>query len=901
MAHKKPLHMGKNLTELEEHFKLGKTIGHKKVLQLCTAANRVKEHADRQYLDRDEEQAYVFYMKYLNLISMIRNHGEYREKKHEILESLGNNSQMLVIYDKLEKLKDSLEQRYSRCGVVQERELNKQRNQQDNMTIIVTQQKLSINAKELLEMIRDSKTSMLIIDCRAEKDLQASGIRYDHVVGVPVQLLVAGMTAGKIHEKLPPEDKPLWSSRKVKEQIVLMDYCTEGNLRKDTPLWVLNDILNNWDQDVVYKKPFLKVEGGYKNFQLCYPMCCRNPSYVPSTMEFNDDARLEDIEYPNISEIRMKDDSFGSKPQPNRPAVDRNSKLAALHVYESKSKPITELLEEQEKLMDKSIQNEREMLSTENVLKQIHDNQENVMDDNEKFEEISTLKYQLMQMEDKQKEFIAENTRLNEQVQEYKIQEQSWRESGERISAREAELLELEAQRRIKEKADEQKRVEQERDRLARDRLAQERLEQRREEMLRIAYENKRRLPQQPPPVESNAEEIRPKVPQFDRAAKPSANAGVSAAADYNQNVYREVQRDFAPVYGSVGRGLTGLKNLGNTCYMNSILQCLSNTAFLREHFLEGTFRQNLNRSNKTQGRIVEEVAAVIKALWLGQYKCIASKNLRYVVGQYERQFGGIEQQDSHEFLTILMDWLHSDIQTVPIQQYSSLEDLSASEKAWIDYLKGMESYVSNLFYGQIKSTVKCVRCGKESATYESFSNLSLELPQNANRCHLNNCLEMYFNGENIRGWSCPQCKSNQEAIKKLAISRLPSILVVHFKRFYADPEAVATVYKKKQNYVKFPLQELDMTTHIAPSELSRNKTLRARRYHLIGVSNHYGSMESGHYTAFCKNTVHQKWYKFDDHTVTSLDTSDVCSSAGYILFYSSLPESPETQQHQIR
>lgn len=114
----------------------------------------------------------------------------------------------------------------------------------------------------------------------------------------------------------------------------------------------------------------------------------------------------EDIEYPNISEIRMKDDSFGSKPQPNRPAVDRNSKLAALHVYESKSKPITELLEEQEKLMDKSIQNEREMLSTENVLKQIHDNQENVMDDNEKFEEISTLKYQLMQMEDKQKEFV---------------------------------------------------------------------------------------------------------------------------------------------------------------------------------------------------------------------------------------------------------------------------------------------------------------------------------------------------------------------------------------------------------------------------------------------------------------------------------------------------------------
>ncbi|XP_055635108.1 ubiquitin carboxyl-terminal hydrolase 8 isoform X2 [Toxorhynchites rutilus septentrionalis] len=340
------------------------------------------------------------------------------------------------------------------------------------------------------------------------------------------------------------------------------------------------------------------------------------------------------------------------------------------------------------------------------------------------------------------------------------------------------------------------------------------------------------------------------------------------------------------------GFGLTGLKNLGNTCYMNSILQCLSNTFFLRDFFVDGSFKQYLNRNNKTQGKIAEEVAAVIKALWTGQYKCIASKNLRYVVGQYERQFGGIEQQDSHEFLTILMDWLHSDLQTVTMKLETSLENRPASEKAWIEYLKGKESYIARLFYGQIKSTVKCVRCGKESATYESFSNLSLELRPDSNRCDLSECLDMYFNGEHIRGWSCPQCRSNQDAIKKLDISRLPSILVIHFKRFYADPDSMTTVYKKKQNYVKFPLSELDMSTHIAPSELNRNQRLRSHRYHLYGVSNHYGSMESGHYTAFCRNSEFQKWYKFDDHTVSSLDTSDVCSSAAYILFYSLKPTS---------
>ncbi|XP_055607561.1 ubiquitin carboxyl-terminal hydrolase 8 isoform X2 [Uranotaenia lowii] len=342
--------------------------------------------------------------------------------------------------------------------------------------------------------------------------------------------------------------------------------------------------------------------------------------------------------------------------------------------------------------------------------------------------------------------------------------------------------------------------------------------------------------------------------------------------------------------------GLTGLKNLGNTCYMNSILQCLSNTSMLREYFLKEMFRQHLNRSNKTQGRICEEVAAVIEALWTGQYKCIASKNLRYVVGQYEGQFGGIEQQDSHEFLTILMDWLHSDLQTIPIRIDPSVQNIPASEKALMDYLKGKESYISQLFYGQIKSTLKCIACGKESATYESFSNLSLELPLAANRCHLQDCLEMYFNGERVAGWHCPNCKQNQDAIKKLDISRLPSILVVHFKRFYADPEAISTVYRKKQNYVKFPLVDFDISKFIAPSEMNRNKNLRRRRYHLYGVSNHYGSMESGHYTAFCRNSMHQKWYKFDDHTVSSLDGSDVCSSAAYILFYSSFPEQADLQ-----
>lgn len=111
-------------------------------------------------------------------------------------------------------------------------------------------------------------------------------------------------------------------------------------------------------------------------------------------------------------------------------------------------------------------------------------------------------------------------------------------------------------------------------------------------------------------------------------------------------------------------------------------------------------------------------------------------------------------------------------------------ESLSASERAWREYTKGKESQLSRMFYGQIKSTVKCVDCSKESATYECFSNLSLELPPTRDRCKLENCLDMYFNGERIKGWNCPNCKDKREAIKKLDISKLPPVLVIHFKRF---------------------------------------------------------------------------------------------------------------------
>lgn len=105
-------------------------------------------------------------------------------------------------------------------------------------------------------------------------------------------------------------------------------------------------------------------------------------------------------------------------------------------------------------------------------------------------------------------------------------------------------------------------------------------------------------------------------------------------------------------------------------------------------------------------------------------------------------------------------------------------------ELAWREFVKNKTSIIQTNFYGQIRSTLKCCSCGFESATYDGFSHLSLELPQNSRQCYLEDCLDLYFNGESIDGWTCPRCKSNRGAVKKLDISRLPPVLVIHFKRY---------------------------------------------------------------------------------------------------------------------
>ena len=165
------------------------------------------------------------------------------------------------------------------------------------------------------------------------------------------------------------------------------------------------------------------------------------------------------------------------------------------------------------------------------------------------------------------------------------------------------------------------------------------------------------------------------------------------------------------------GPGLTGLSNLGNTCYMNSALQCLSHTAALTNYFLREEFARELNLANPlgTQGKLATYYAVMLKKLWSQNYKAIDPIQFKKAVGNFAPQFAGYQQHDSQELLAFLLDGLHEDLNRVPepkpyveaIESHGR-DDATVAREAWQAHRQRNRSVIVDLFQGQFRSRVTC-------------------------------------------------------------------------------------------------------------------------------------------------------------------------------------------------
>uniref|UniRef100_A0A8C1XFX6 Ubiquitin carboxyl-terminal hydrolase 15 n=1 Tax=Cyprinus carpio TaxID=7962 RepID=A0A8C1XFX6_CYPCA len=155
--------------------------------------------------------------------------------------------------------------------------------------------------------------------------------------------------------------------------------------------------------------------------------------------------------------------------------------------------------------------------------------------------------------------------------------------------------------------------------------------------------------------------------------------------------------------------------------------------------------------------------------------------------------------------------------------------------------------------------------------------------PQKKSFFKLKDCIELFTTKEKLGAddpWYCPHCKQHQQATKKLDLWSVPPVLVVHLKRFSYS----RYMRDKLDSLVDFPLRDLDM------SEFLINPNAGPCRYDLIAVSNHYGGMGGGHYTAFAKNKEDQKWYSFDDSSVSPSSEEQIVVRVSSRLEYSDAP-----------
>ncbi|XP_004604811.1 ubiquitin carboxyl-terminal hydrolase 2 isoform X2 [Sorex araneus] len=333
-------------------------------------------------------------------------------------------------------------------------------------------------------------------------------------------------------------------------------------------------------------------------------------------------------------------------------------------------------------------------------------------------------------------------------------------------------------------------------------------------------------------------------------------------------------------------QGLAGLRNLGNTCFMNSILQCLSNTRELRDYFLQRLYTRDLSGSSAGHTALVEEFAKLIQAIWTSSPSDVVSPSeFKTQIQRYAPRFMGYNQQDAQEFLRFLLDGLHNEVNRVTVRPKATPENLDhlpddeKGRQMWRKYLEREDSRIGDLFVGQLKSSLTCTDCGYCSTVFDPFWDLSLPIAKRGYpEVTLTDCMRLFTKEDVLDGDekpTCCRCRTRKRCIKKFSIQRFPKILVLHLKRF--SESRIRT--SKLTTFVNFPLRDLDLR------EFASENTNHAV-YNLYAVSNHSGTTMGGHYTAYCRSPATGEWHMFNDSSVTPMSSSQVRTSDAYLLFY---------------
>ncbi|KAK2512887.1 hypothetical protein Q9966_016282, partial [Columba livia] len=296
-----------------------------------------------------------------------------------------------------------------------------------------------------------------------------------------------------------------------------------------------------------------------------------------------------------------------------------------------------------------------------------------------------------------------------------------------------------------------------------------------------------------------------------------------------------------------------GLYNLGDTCYLNSILQCLTYTPPLSNYLLSRQHSQSCEKKGFCMMCTMEVHVEEVLSCSGSAVAPVAVVSELPRIGDF--QFG--TQEDAHEFFGCAVDAMQAAC-------LSSSNDWDASQGGTV---------IDQVFGGLLRSRVTCWSCKAVSDTYEAFRDIPLDIKTATS---VTRALEDFVRPEHLGGensYKCSKCEQRVSASKRLTIHQSSNVLTVCLKRF--DP----FFGRKISKVVRYP-EYLDLGKYT--SEAAGGPLL----YSLYAVLVHEGhSCQQGHYYCFVKASD-GRWYKMDDESVVLCDIQTVLGQRAYLLFY---------------
>lgn len=372
-----------------------------------------------------------------------------------------------------------------------------------------------------------------------------------------------------------------------------------------------------------------------------------------------------------------------------------------------------------------------------------------------------------------------------------------------------------------------------------------------------------------------------------------------------------------------------GLKNMGNTCYINSVMQCLFSTGVFSDLFLSRKYKRYVDASYREGPRLSACISYLFESLVISAGSITPSEFLTVCSYLFPNFRIPNEQQDTQEFLMLLLDRLHDELsnqEEVAEQFYDlllydekTLKVEGKKYKEWFEKsrINNKISPIDYIFQGQVEDLLRCNRCGETSYNYSSFYILSLAIPRPSStvfktgRVKLEDCLELYLKDEKLKAdnaWKCNTCYNHLRSHDPLRQNKA-TFLSMHKKSSRKPLHHTATSnnlasyteatgIKEKRlkntttkitNFISLPPILIIHLSRFFNKSSSKNsmpityplelnimlKNSEKVKYRLYAIVDHTGNASSGHYTSIIKTAPsfepddkRKNWLHCDDEFI---------------------------------